>query len=70
LAKRRKTVMLVSRGQLQDGSIHLQVMPEVLDESDMLATAKGSLNLLLLHTDVAGTVGTMLIDPGVRRAGP
>ena len=66
LAKERKTVMLVSRGQRRDdGSVDLEVKPEVLNDTDMLASAKGSSNLLLLHTDLMGTVGTMLIDPGV-----
>ncbi|HEX4773438.1 MAG TPA: hypothetical protein VH351_21585 [Bryobacteraceae bacterium] len=66
LAKERKTVMLVSRGQrLDDGSVKLEVRPEVLDDTDMLAGVKGSSNLLLLHTDLVGTVGTLLIDPGV-----
>lgn len=66
LARERKTVMLVSRGlRRSDGSLDLEVKPEVLEDTDMLATAKGSSNLLLLHTDLAGTVGTVLIDPGV-----
>jgi homoserine dehydrogenase len=68
LAEERKTVMLVSRGRrLDDGSVDLEVKPEILNDNDMLATAKGSSNLLLLHTDLMGTVGTVLIEPGVEQ---
>jgi homoserine dehydrogenase len=68
LAEERKTVMLVSRGRrLDDGSVDLEVKPQILNDSDMLATAKGSSNLLLLHTDLMGTVGTVLIEPGVEQ---
>jgi homoserine dehydrogenase len=33
----------------------------------MLATAKGTSNLLLFHTDLMGTVGTVSINPGVEQ---
>lgn len=32
---------------------------------DPLATAQGTTNILLLHTDLMGTVGTISIEPGV-----
>lgn len=66
LAQRRKTVCLVSRGRTApNGAIHLRVRAEVLDESDVLAAVHGTSNLLLLHTDLMGTVGTVCLSPGV-----
>jgi homoserine dehydrogenase len=65
LANKRKTVMLVSRAKRTAAGIKLRVRAEVLDDYDMLATATGTSNLLLLHTDLMGTVGTVSIAPGV-----
>ena len=68
LAKRRKTVCLVSRGRTApNGAIRLRVRAEVLDESDVLASVHGTSNLLLLHTDLMGAVGTVAISPGVEQ---
>ena len=60
-----QTVVLVCRATAENGSIRLRVLPEVLSESDLLATAPGTSNLLLLHTDLMGTVGALSISPGV-----
>ena len=58
--------VLTSRGErLKDGTVRMQVRPERLGRSEPLATARGTSNLLLLHTDLMGTVGTMSIEPGV-----
>jgi hypothetical protein len=38
------------------------VKPEILDENDVLAAVRGTSNLLLLHTDLMGTVGTVVIN--------
>lgn len=67
LKKDRKTVSLVSRAFIEDGTIRLQVVPEVLDESDILAVNGGTSNLLLLHTDLMGTVGTVSVAPGIEQ---
>jgi homoserine dehydrogenase len=67
LKGRRKTVVLVSRGRLTPSGVRLRVRAEVLDETDVLASAKGTSNLLLLDTDLMGTVGTISIDPGVEQ---
>jgi homoserine dehydrogenase len=68
LAQEGKTVMLVSRAERQpDGSVSLRVSPEVVFQTDMLATIQGTSNLLLLHTDLMGTVGTVSISPGVEQ---
>jgi homoserine dehydrogenase len=45
--------------------VRLQVKPEVVAQTDMLAPARGTSNLLLFHTDLMGTVGTVSINPGV-----
>lgn len=68
LASQQKTVMLVSRAtRIEDGSLRLQSVPEVIETTDLLATAHGTSNFLLLHTDLMGTVGTVLIEPRVEQ---
>jgi homoserine dehydrogenase len=67
LAARGKTVRLVSRGRHTREGIHLRVRPEVVDVTDILASMHGTSNLLLLHTDLAGTVGTVSISPTVEQ---
>ena len=62
-----QTMMLVSRGERVDGAVKLQVRPEVIPVADVLASVRGTSNLLLLHTDLMGTVGTVLINPGVEQ---
>ena len=65
LREQRKTIVLVTRGRTSPGGVKLRVRAEVLDEHDVLASVKGTSNLLLLHTDLMGTVGTISINPGV-----
>jgi homoserine dehydrogenase len=63
-----RSVLLVSRGtRNRDGSVELSVRPEVVPADDLLATAKGTSNILLFHTDLMGTVGTVLIEPRVQQ---
>ena len=66
-AQSGQTTLLVSRGERRDNSVHLQVQPERIPQTDLLATAKGTSNLLLFHTDLMGTVGTVSINPGVEQ---
>jgi len=63
LARHRKTVALVSRAWEGRHS----VKPEILEETDVLAAVQGTSNLLLLHTDLMGTLGTVSISPGVEQ---
>ncbi|MCC7174540.1 MAG: hypothetical protein IT159_05030 [Bryobacterales bacterium] len=65
LAAKRKTVRLVSRARRGADGTRLRVRAEVLDETDILASVQGTSNLLLLHTDLMGTIGTVSISPGV-----
>jgi homoserine dehydrogenase len=65
MTDKRKTVCLVSRAQATRQGLKLRVRGEVLDETDILACVQGTSNLLLLHTDLMGTVGTVSINPGV-----
>jgi homoserine dehydrogenase len=67
LARERKQVCLVSRAEYLDKKIALRTQPEVLDESDLLAVVHGTSNLLLLHTDLMGVVGTVSISPGLQQ---
>jgi homoserine dehydrogenase len=63
-----KTVCLVTRGKrTAGGGVRLRVRAEVLDSSDLLAAPAGSSNLLLLHTDLMGTLGTVCLNPGVEQ---
>jgi homoserine dehydrogenase len=66
-AKSGQTTTLVSRGERRGNTVDLQVEPEAIPQTDILATAKGTSNLLLLHTDLMGTVGTVSINPGVEQ---
>jgi homoserine dehydrogenase len=65
MATSRKTVCLVSRGTQTAAGLKLRVRAEVLPDTDILACVQGTSNLLLLHTDLMGTVGTVSISPGI-----
>jgi homoserine dehydrogenase len=67
LARAGKTVRLISRGRRGAGGITLRVRAEVLDKTDVLACVGGTSNVLLLHTDLMGTIGTVSISPGVEQ---
>jgi len=67
LAKSRKTVALVSRGRIGPDGVRLRVRAEVLDDTDPLASVHGTSNLLLLHTDLMGTVGMMEVSGGIEQ---
>ena len=58
--------VLTSRAEtMAEGGVRMRVRPERLARTDALATVRGTSNLLLLHTDLMGTVGTMAVEPGV-----
>jgi homoserine dehydrogenase len=65
LARKRKTVQLVSRAKVTAEGVKMRVRAEVIPEGDQLAALPGTSNLLLLHTDLMGTVGTVENAPGV-----
>ncbi len=65
LAEQHKTVILVSRARTTPKGIRLRVRAEVLDETDVIAAVQGTSNILLFHTDLMGTLGTVSISPGV-----
>jgi len=67
LAEQGKTVTLVSRAKQTPHGVKMRVRAEVLDETDLLATVRGTSNLILLHTDLMGTLGTVSISPGVEQ---
>jgi homoserine dehydrogenase len=67
LAAEHKTVVLISRARTTPSGIRLRVRAEVLHETDIIAAAQGTSNILLLHTDLMGTVGTVSISPGVEQ---
>ncbi len=67
ISAKRKTVALVSRASTTRAGIKLRVRAEVLEDTDILASVRGTSNLLLLHTDLMGTVGTVSIDPGLQQ---
>jgi homoserine dehydrogenase len=60
-------VRLVSRARRSSGRLNLRVRAEVIDRTDVLASVRGTSNLLLLHTDLMGTIGTVSISPGVEQ---
>jgi homoserine dehydrogenase len=67
LARKGKTVRLVSRARSGKDGIHLRVRAEVLERTDVLAAVHGTSNLLLLHTDLMGTLGVVSMAPGVEQ---
>jgi homoserine dehydrogenase len=67
LAAEGKTVLIVSRALRNGDGLRLEAKAEVLPRTDLLATPTGTSNLLLFHTDLMGTIGTILIDPGVEQ---
>ena len=62
-----KTVRLISRAKRTAGGLSLRVRAEVLDRGDLMACTPGTSNLILFHTDLMGTFGTVSIDPGVEQ---
>jgi homoserine dehydrogenase len=67
LARAGKTVRLISRARRGPRGVALRVRAEVLDKTDLLASVQGTSNLLLLHTDLMGTIGTVSISPTVEQ---
>jgi homoserine dehydrogenase len=67
LKSQGKTIRLVSRARTTASGIKLRVRAEVIDESDVLASARGTSSLLIFDTDLMGTVGTVEINPGVEQ---
>ncbi len=67
LKKQSKTIRLVSRARESSTGLKLRVRAEVIDESDVLASARGTSSLLLFDTDLMGTVGMYEIAPGVEQ---
>ncbi len=63
----RKTICLVARGRRTSDGLKLSVKPEVLPDTDLLATLRGTSNFLLFETDLMGEVGIISIDPGVQQ---
>lgn len=67
LVRKGKTVRLVSRARSGKDGIHLRVRAEVLERTDVLSAVHGTSNLLLLHTDLMGTLGVLSMAPGVEQ---
>jgi homoserine dehydrogenase len=67
MARDGKTVRLVSRARRTGGKVSLRVRAEVLERNDLLACTPGTSNLILFHTDLMGTFGTVSIEPGVEQ---
>lgn len=67
LAQQGRTVSVVSRAKRIRSGVRLRVRAEVIKETDLLASARGTSNLLLLHTDLMGTIGVLSISPAVEQ---
>jgi homoserine dehydrogenase len=63
IARQGKTVRLISRARRTASGVTLRVRAEVIDRNDLLAMAPGTSNLILFHTDLMGTFGTISIEP-------
>ena len=60
-----KTITLLSRAHRADGAVKLRVRAEVLDEDDILVSMRGTSNLLVLETDLMGSLGVFTLSPGL-----
>ena len=67
LGRKGKTVRLISRARRTGSKLSLRVRAEVLDRCDILACTPGTSNILLFHTDLMGTFGTVSLDPQVEQ---
>ena len=67
LNRQGKTVRLISRARRNGSGVSLRVRAEVLDRADILASPAGTSNILLFHTDLMGTFGTVSIEPRVEQ---
>jgi len=67
LKEQGKTVRLVSRGRTTPSGVKLRVRAEVVADTDVLASARATSSLLLLDTDLMGTIGMVEIAPGVEQ---
>jgi homoserine dehydrogenase len=67
LAASGRTVRLVSRAKRTRDGVRVRVRAEVLPASDLLASIPGTSNLLLLETDLMGTLGTVSLNPTVHQ---
>jgi homoserine dehydrogenase len=65
IAAEGKTVRLIARAKRTGAGVSLRVRAEVLDRHDILAAAPGTSNVILFHTDLMGTFGTVSIEPTV-----
>lgn len=67
IAAQGKTIRLISRAKRTQSGLTLRVRAEVLEKTDVLALVPGTSNLILFHTDLMGTFGTISIDPQVQQ---
>jgi homoserine dehydrogenase len=67
MMRKGKTVRIISRARRKSAGVSLRVRAEVLDRADILASVPGTSNLILFHTDLMGTFGTVSINPGVEQ---
>ncbi len=67
IASQGKTVRLISRARRNASGATLRVRAEVLDKNDVLASPPGTSNIILFHTDLMGTFGTVSIDSTVEQ---
>jgi homoserine dehydrogenase len=67
IARQGKTVRLISRARRTPSGVSMRVRAEVLEKTDLLAMVPGTSNLILFHTDLMGTFGTVSIEPHVEQ---
>lgn len=60
-----KTIALLSRAHRGKDGVKLRVRAEVLDREDILVSMRGTSNLLVLETDLMGSLGVFTLRPGV-----
>ena len=67
LKSQGKTIRLISRARCTATGLKARVRAEVLADTDVLATARDTSSVLLLDTDLMGTIGMLELNPGVEQ---
>jgi homoserine dehydrogenase len=64
---RGKVLKLLCRGTIENGKVVGRVWPEEIDQTDLLASIKGTSSILSITTDLMGTLSIIEQDPEIEQ---
>lgn len=64
---RGKVIKLLCRGTIENGKVVGRVWPEEIDQTDLLASIKGTSSILSITTDLMGTLSIIEQDPEIEQ---